>query len=194
VAGNESAAEFAWGETLPTLHGDGVALRALAASDVPALFAIFGNPEVMRYWSRAPFASLEDARDFLSEIHQGFATRRLFQWGITLASEPTVVGTCTLFHFERTHRRCEVGFALGRSSWGRGIASRAVSTALRFAFDELGVHRVEADADPRNERSLRLLEKLGFQREGLLRERYHVNGEIQDAVLLGLLRPAWNAA
>ena len=63
---------------------------------------------------------------------------------------------------------------------------------MQFAFEELGLHRVEADVDPRNARSLRLLERLGFQQEGLLRERYHVSGEIQDAALLGLLRTDWS--
>lgn len=180
--------EFEWGATLPTLAGEGIALRALVEADVPALFDVFGDPEVMRYWSRAPFASADVAAEFLREIQDGFRTKRLFQWGITGPAGDTVVGTCTLFHVDREHRRCDVGFALGRRFWGRGIASKALSLLLRFAFEELGVHRVEADADPRNERSLRLLERLGFEREGLLRERYHVNGEIQDAVILGLLR------
>ena len=177
-----------WGQTLPTLRGNGVALRALGDADVPALFEIFGDAEVARYGSRPPFASLDDARDYLCEIREGFATKRLFQWGITVAFADGIVGTCTLFQWELQHRRCEVGFALGRKWWGRGIATAALATALRFAFDTLGLHRVEADADPRNERSLRLLERLGFRREGMLRERYHVNGELKDAVVLGLLR------
>jgi RimJ/RimL family protein N-acetyltransferase len=179
--------KFSWGEKLPTLPGDGLELRALESADVDDLYEIFGDPEVMRYWSRPPFASTQVARDFLAEIHEGFARRRLFQWGIVEATSSKVVGTCTLFQFDRAGFRCELGFALGRRFWGKSIARRAVAVVLRFAFDVLGVHRVEADADPRNERSLGLLERLGFQREGLLRERYCVNGEVQDAVILGLL-------
>jgi RimJ/RimL family protein N-acetyltransferase len=64
---------------------------------------------------------------------------------------------------------------------------------LAFAFDTLALHRVEADVDPRNARSIRALERAGFEREGYLRERYHVGGELQDAVLYGLLRPHWAA-
>ncbi|HEY3501061.1 MAG TPA: GNAT family N-acetyltransferase [Polyangiaceae bacterium] len=175
------------GAALPTIRGDGVELRALGEDDVPALFEIFGDAEVARYWSRDPFASLEVAREFLGEIQEGFATGRLFQWGILPAALGRIVGTCTLFQFDLAHRRCEIGFALGRAFWGRGIASNAVASVLRFAFEELQLHRVEADADPRNARSLALLERLGFRREGVLRERYLVNGELQDAVVLGLL-------
>lgn len=184
-----SASEsFEWGEKLPTLSGNGFELRALESSDVGELYEIFGDPEVARFWTRSPFDSIQVAADFLAEIHDGFARRQLFQWGIADARSEKVLGTCTLFHFDHDLWRCEVGFAVGRRWWGQGIGSRAVATVLRFAFDVLGVHRVEADADPRNERSLRLLERLGFEREGLLRERYRVNGEIQDAVVLGLLR------
>jgi RimJ/RimL family protein N-acetyltransferase len=67
----------------------------------------------------------------------------------------------------------------------------ATSTLLRFAFEQLSLHRVEADVDPRNEASIRLLEKLGFQREGYLRERWLVGEEINDTVFYGLLRREW---
>ena len=70
--------------------------------------------------------------------------------------------------------------------------SEAVPTLIAFAFGSMGLHRLEADVDPRNARSIRLLEREGFQREGLLRERYHVSGEIQDAALYGLLQPEWS--
>jgi RimJ/RimL family protein N-acetyltransferase len=185
---------FSWGETLPTLPGEGLELRALEEADVPALYVIFGDREVMRYWSRGPYDSLGDAERLLDHIRRGFKERRLFQWGIAEAGDQNVVGTCTLFHLDTAHRRCEIGFALARKAWGRGLGLRAVDTVLRFAFESLRVHRVEADADPRNERSLRLLERLNFQREGLLRERYHVSGEVQDAVVLGLLRSEWRGS
>jgi [ribosomal protein S5]-alanine N-acetyltransferase len=182
---------FKWGEKLPTLRSTGLILRALDGSDVTALYEIFSDPEVMRYWSSSPLDSIQAAANLLDKIHEGFADRRLFQWGIADSDNGTVIGTCTLLHFEHAHRRCEVGFALARKRWGRGEASRAVAAVLEFAFDVLDLHRLEADVDPRNSRSLRLLERLGFQREGVLRERYQVNGELQDTAFLGLLRSDW---
>jgi RimJ/RimL family protein N-acetyltransferase len=175
------------------LRAAGLELRALTTADVPALFEIFGDPEVVRYWSVGPLESLAAAATLLHVIEAGFAERELFQWGITEPDTGQVIGTCTLHRIELAHRRCEIGFALRRDRWGQGRASAAVSAVLGFAFDTLGCHRVEADADPRNARSLALLERLGFEREGLLKERYHVAGEIQDALLLGLLRSRWLA-
>jgi RimJ/RimL family protein N-acetyltransferase len=122
-----------------------------------------------------------------------FRARELFEWGIAERSGEGVIGTATLFHVTTTNRRAEIGFAVGRAHQGRGLASEAVEILIAFAFDSLGLHRLEADVDPRNEPSLRLLEKLGFRREGTLRERYFVGDEIQDTVMLGLLAPEWAA-
>lgn len=183
---------YEWTDTLPTIAGSRVVLRSLRDSDVPALFAVFSHPQVMRYWSTPPLAAMEDAVVLLERIHEAFRKRALFQWGIALAGDNRVVGTFTLLNLHRVHRRVEVGYALGREHWGRGIAQDALAAMLSFSFDSLHMHRVEADVDPRNDRSLRLLERNGFRREGCLRERYQVSGEIQDAVMLGLLQPEWH--
>ena len=182
---------FDWGERLPTLAAERVSLRWLTAADVPDLYAVFSDPEVMRYWSTVPFANLAEAEDYLRSIHDLFAQRSLFQWGIAHAADARVIGTCTLYRLDHAHRRAEIGFALARAYWGRGLAREALRALLAFVFEELDLHRLEADADPRNERSLRLLESQGFRREGILRERYHVGGEVQDSIYLGLLRREW---
>jgi ribosomal-protein-alanine N-acetyltransferase len=176
------------GPTLPTLETERLRLRWLTSADVPALFEVFSDPEVMRYWSHGPLSDAAAAADLLARIHAHFRARDLFQWGVALRGTDEVIGTCTLASLNPEHRRAEVGYALGRRHWGRGYMGEALPALLRFAFGRLDLHRVEADVDPRNERSLRSLERLGFRREGLLRERYHVCGETQDALLLGLLR------
>lgn len=180
-----------WGAELPVLRAARVALRWLRPEDARDVFAVFSDPEVMRYWSSPPLQNLEAAAVLIRQIQALFASRALFQWGIALRPNDTIVGTCTLFHLDHTHRRGEIGFAVGRGYWGQGLASEAVETLLRFAFEKLNLHRIEADVDPRNDRSLRLLERQGFQREGFLRERYHVGAETPDTVFLGLLRREW---
>ena len=182
---------FAWGEHLPALTGKRVVLRELLPSDVPGLYTIFSDPAVMRYWSTPAFQDVSEAVRLYEKIQEGFRSRQLFQWGIADAQD--LLGTCTLFHLDPIHRRAEIGYALGQRFWGQGLARDAVTTVIDFAFDRLDLHRIEADVDPRNSRSLGLLERLGFRREGCLRERYQVNGEIQDALLLGLLRSEWTA-
>jgi RimJ/RimL family protein N-acetyltransferase len=181
---------FEWGERLPRLEAANVVLRGLEERDVPALFQVFSDPEVMRYWSSTPMQTEDEAAAYLRDIQDGLRTRRLFQWGIVVGDDE-VIGTCTLYHLEHGHRRGEIGFALGRRHWGQGLASQALTALLEFAFGTLDLNRIEADADPRNERSLGLLERHGFRREGSMRERYRVGGEVQDTVMLGLLRREW---
>jgi RimJ/RimL family protein N-acetyltransferase len=178
------------GDCLPTLDAGRVRLRWLTETDVPALFAIFGDPEVIRYWGQAVLPDMAAAGLLLEVIRRGFRARTLFQWGVQ-AADGRLVGTCTLAYLDWANHRAELGFALGREFWGRGYMTAALPVVLEFAFGRLGLHRVFADTDPRNARSIRVLERFGFRREGVLREHYRVQGEPQDAVVYGLLRSEW---
>ncbi|WP_439621661.1 GNAT family N-acetyltransferase [Gemmata sp.] len=184
-------AGFDLGDRLPTLDAGRVRLRWLTDADVPALFAVFGDPAVTRYWGFGTLPDLPAAAALLADIRAGFRAGTLFQWGIEAGG--AVVGTCTLAALDPANRRAELGFALGRVHWGRGHVAAALPAVLGFAFGRLGLHRVFADADPRNAPSIRHLEKLGFRREGVLRQHYRVAGEWQDGVVYGLLRSEWVA-
>ena len=136
--------------------------------------------------------SIAEAEALLAGIEACFRDRSLFQWGLARAEDDQVIGTCTLGALQWTHRRGELGFALARAFWRRGYVREALPEVMRFAFVDLDLFRLEADVDPRNTASLRVIESLGFKREGYLRERYHVNGEVQDAAFYGLLRDECN--
>jgi RimJ/RimL family protein N-acetyltransferase len=174
-------------QRLPTIDTPRLRLRSLTATDIPALYEIFSNVEVTRYWSWTAYTELAQAERLLAEIQTFFRSGALYQWGVARAADDAVIGTCTLARIDRVHRRAEIGFALGRAHWGQGFMREALGALLQHAFGTLRLRRVEADVDPRNAASLRLLERFGFEREGLLRERYAVGGETQDSVLLGLL-------
>lgn len=181
---------------MPPLAGGRVVLRPIDEADAPALLSIFGDPEVVRYWSRPPLADLAAAGGFLDEMQEDFFRRRGFHWGIAeVPPDPSragpLIGTCKLGALSFRHRRAEVGFLLRRDRWGKGLAADALAVLFAFCFGRLGLHRLEADVDPENARSLRLLEKLGFQREGRLRERWQTQGDARDGIFLGLLRPDW---
>ena len=136
-SGTTGVPGYDWGDRLPALAGPRVELRWMGEEDVPALFAIFSDPEVMRYWDSPPLGDLAAAGGLLREIHDHFRARTLFQWGIAPRAGGAVLGTCTLFRWEARHRRAEIGFALGRAHQGKGFAAEAVSTLLAFAFQTL---------------------------------------------------------
>jgi [ribosomal protein S5]-alanine N-acetyltransferase len=179
------------GDRLPTLPAGAVTLRWLEERDLPGLYAVFSDPRVTRYWSWPAWTDPAAAGTLLTEIQACFARRSLFQWGIARRDDDQIIGTCTLASLDASNRRADLGFALASGHWGHGHARAATSAVLDFAFGELALHRVEADVDPRNAGSIALLERLGFAREGYLRERWHVAGEICDSYLYGLLARDW---
>ena len=104
-----------------------------------------------------------------------------------------MLGQVSLFNFSEQSGRADIGYGLAREHWGRGFMNEALIAVVDFAFGPLGLRRLEADIDPRNQASLRALERIGFVREGLLRERWQVGDEISDTAFMGLLAREWHA-
>jgi [ribosomal protein S5]-alanine N-acetyltransferase len=178
-------------EILPTIEGERVCLRWLNDDDVNALFSIFSDPKVMQYWSSLPLEDTKAAQELLAVIRDGFQRKTLFQWGISLYRDNTVIGTCTLYHIDTRNRRAEIGYALGSKYWKNGFMQEALRLLIDYCFNSLNFHRLEADIDPLNAASIKLVERLGFQKEGYLRERWLVGGNAQDSLIYGLLKNDW---
>ncbi|SFN51961.1 GNAT family N-acetyltransferase [Dokdonella immobilis] len=174
-------------QSLPTLPTPRLRLRQLHAGDVADLFAIFSDPAVMRYWSHAPFRTREQAEWYLRDIDAGRTNGTHYQWGIATRENNRVIGTTTLLALNSKHRRAEIGYAVRSSEWRRGYGREALIALIAHAFGALELRRLEADIDPRNIASCRLVETLGFRLEGELRERWQVEGELQHSAIYGLL-------
>lgn len=175
----------------PLLRGPRIRLRGPRPDDVDGVFALFSDPSVMRYWSRPPMTQRDEAAASIAEMEEAFAERDKINW-VIVDKDDAVIGTCTLFRFDVRHRRAELGYALRSDHWGKGLAREAVGVALDWAFRALSLHRIEADIDPRNEGSRRILQRLGFSSEGLLRERYFVGEQVSDTEIFGLLASDWS--
>jgi [ribosomal protein S5]-alanine N-acetyltransferase len=169
------------------LTTDRLTLRPITESDTEAMYAIFSDPIVMRYWSTPPWESLEQSRESIARDIEALHTGDYLRLGIVQTGNHQLVGACTLFNFNWQCKRAEVGYALARSAWGRGFMGEALAAFMEYAFTELALHRIEAEIDPRNTASAKTLERLGFLKEGHLRERWIVNDEISDSDLYGLL-------
>jgi [ribosomal protein S5]-alanine N-acetyltransferase len=179
------------GKKLPTIKALRVNLRHLEESDTDSLFEIFSDTEALRYWNTPPFRERAEAAQLLAEINDNFRQKALFQWGVARAGDNKIIGTSTLFRLDDQSRRAEIGYILNRRFWGNGFITEALTALVGFAFEKMNLHRIEADIDPRNAASRRVVERLGFQKEGHLRERWIVGDEIQDTLFYGLLRSDW---
>src|SRR5215207_8567807 len=178
-------------KTLPNITTARLLLRWIAEDDTDALYDVFSDPQVMRYWSTPPLSGRDAAAKLQREIAAGNENDAMLKWGVALRDSNHVIGTTTLFNLSLDNGRAELGYAMGRAHWGKGYMHEALQALVSHAFEVMQLRRLEADVDPRNSASIRTLERLGFQREGFLRERWHVEGEIQDALFYGLLRWEW---
>jgi RimJ/RimL family protein N-acetyltransferase len=167
-------------------------LRPLIEADIPAHFAVFSDPEVARYWSREPWTGLAQAEESIKAIMAGLEDGSEARFGIELLATGELIGNVGLHHFFEQNRRCEIGYALASKHWNQGYATEALRAAIQYGFDALDLNRIEADIDPRNIGSGRVLEKLGFRKEGYMPERWIVFGEFADTVNYGLLRRYWD--
>jgi RimJ/RimL family protein N-acetyltransferase len=176
-----------------TLRTPRLRLRAPVPADTDALFALRSDPVVQRYGSHPPWTDRQAAVDWIARTTRALASGEHAQFAITRHGDDVLIGSCTLYGIDAQSRRAELGYALSPAEWGRGYANEAVTALLDWGFDALALHRVEADIDPRNTPSARALERLGFTREGHLRERWIVGGEICDSWIYGLLATEWKA-
>jgi len=180
-------------DDLPVIETPRLRLRAHRESDLEPYFALHADPAVMRYWSCPAWTSIDQARDRLAEVIGHRDAGQALCWAVADRGDDRLIGSIVLFAINREQGRAETGYALSSGHWGRGLAQEAMAPVLEHAFDVLGLRRIEADIDPRNAGSCRLVERMGFIREGLLRDRWCVGGEVSDSAIYGLLAADWRA-
>lgn len=166
-------------------------LRFLGVRDIPALFDMYSDPEVVRYWSSPPWTELVQAETSLARTLDGYRTGETLRMGIELTATGQLVGECNLRDFYEQNRRAEIGYALARAYWGKGYLTEALTAFIDYAFKEMKLNRIEADIHPGNLASAKSLDRLGFKQEGLLRERWIVGDEVSDTAFYGLLAADW---
>jgi RimJ/RimL family protein N-acetyltransferase len=168
-------------------------VRRIVDSDLAALMAVNSDEAVTALLPYATWTSAADAEAWLDRMRGIEATGLAFQFVVALKSAERAIGTCLLFRYEEGSARAELGYALGRACWGQGFMHEALAGLLGSAFDTMGLRRVEAEVDPANGPSARLLLRLGFTKEGLLRQRWVTKGKARDVEVYGLLRDEWLA-
>ena len=173
------------------LQTERLIIRPFQENDAKGLFAIFSDPEVMRYWSSIPWTSIDQAHEKIALDGAALIAGESVILGVERSQDQLLIGTCSLFEINEQCRRAEIGYVLRSDMWGQGYMNEALHTLVDFGFSELNLNRIEADIDPRNQASAKSLHRLGFTREGFLRERWIVDGVVSDTELYGLLRREW---
>ena len=175
----------------PTLHTARLRLRPFDDADANDLFALHSNAYVLRYWDAPPWSERERAGRFITACRQMAQEGTGARLAVDRVSDGAFIGWCSLNRWNPDYRSASLGYCFDDAAWGHGYATEAARALLQWAFDTLDLNRVQAETDTRNAASARVLEKLGFVREGTLREDCVVNGEVSDSWVYGLIRREW---
>lgn len=180
----------------PTLGTSRLQLREITQADAPALLALHGDAALMRWYGSEPLASLAAAQG-LVRVFDGWRQQANpgVRWGLVRTEdEATLLGTCGLFGWNRTWRKCTLGYELAAAAQGQGLMREALAAALDWGFVAMDLNRVEALVHPDNAPSIAVLQRLGFVQEGRLRQVARFGGQQHDMLQWALLREDWPGA
>ena len=181
---------FDWRFGLPTIPGPKVTLRDVRHSDAAALMAMLSSEEVAEFVSPLP-RSLEGFEDFISEVHNERVVGNSFCFAIVPEGYEDAMGLFQVRQLEPGFISAEWGFALGSPFWGTGVFLEGARAVIDFAFNVVGVHRLEARSIASNARGNAALRKVGAMQEGVLRRSFQRNGRYFDQLLWSILRDDW---
>jgi RimJ/RimL family protein N-acetyltransferase len=193
LSATETVVSTDWRQGLPTLRGRQVVLRELRASDAASLFALLTTEEVSRFISPPP-TTVGGFERFIEWALRQRAAGTYACFAVTVAGFDTAIGIFQVRSTEPSFGTAEWGFAIGSDFWGTGVFQDGAALVLDFAFDSIGVHRLEARAAIRNGRGNRALQKLGAVQECRLRRSFQKNGEYMDQMLYAMLDTDWRGS
>jgi len=174
-------------KSFPEIESERLLFRKILLSDAKDLLLIRSNDDVMRFMDVIRFESIGDAEKWLHTVSESYDKETGIMWGLVEKLSNSFVGYFGFWRMIPEHCRAEIGYALKPEFWGKGFMYETINRMVRFGFDEMRLHSIEANVNPANEKSKRVLEKIGFKKEAHFRENYLFNGEFLDSIIYSLL-------
>ncbi len=177
----------------PIIETRRLCLRKLQKNDSEDMYEYSSMREVTKYLLWEPHLSETYTRKYLVYLQSRYRSGDFYDWGVIYKASNKMIGTCGFTRFNFESNSAEVGYVLNPSFWGYGIAPEAVYAVMRFGFVNLGLHRIEAKYMIGNDRSRRVMEKLGMKFEGVARDSMHVKGRFVSVGTCAILRDEFRA-
>ena len=171
----------------PNLKTPKLLLRRVSASDAPQIMALRGNPEAMRYIPKPLVTNLEQELEHFGMIDAKIESNEGINWAVTLKGETKLIGIIGHYRVQPENHRAELGYMLLPEYQGKGIMTEAIDVALKYGFEKMQLHSIEAIIDPANTASERVLQKNGFVKEAHILENEYFDGKFIDTVIYSLL-------
>jgi [ribosomal protein S5]-alanine N-acetyltransferase len=173
----------------PELQTDRLLLNKMTMDDVPEMFGIRSDAQVMKYINRPLAETHADVEKLITSSDELFAQNEGISWAIRLKDSPTLIGNIGFWRMDKPNYRTEIGYLLSTAQQNKGIMSEALQCVLQYGFDVLGFHSIFADIDPLNEASVKLVQKLGMVQEAFFKENLFYEGKFIDTVIYTAFNP-----
>lgn len=173
----------------PTLSTERLILREITEEDAEDVFFLRSDQQLLQYLDRDPPKSLDDAVKWIQMIEDGVRKNEFIAWGIAPKGEKKLIGTISFWNIKKEHYRAEIGYVLHPAHQGKGVMQEAMTKVLDYGFREMKIHSVEANVNPNNLASIKILERNNFIQEAYHRENYYYNGKFLDSVIFSLIAP-----
>jgi len=174
-------------EHFPELESNRLKYCQITFKDSETLFAIRTNKDVMKFMDTNEMKSISESEKFIESINESFKLGNGINWKVVEKSTKIFIGYFGFWRIITKHCRGEIGYALHPDYLGKGYMQETINTLIKFGFDALNLHSVEANVNPRNMNSIKLLEKAGFKKEAYFRENILFNNEFKDSVIYSLI-------
>ena len=172
----------------PEFESERLLFRKILPGDAKDLFLIRSNDDVMRFMDVTRFESIEDAEKLILLVEESYKKETGINWAIIEKQSNSFVGYFGFFRIIPEHCRAEIGYALKPEYWGKGYMYETINRMAKFGFESMKLHSIEANVNPDNEKSKRVLERIGFKKEAYFRENYLFNNRFLDSIIYSLLR------
>ncbi|TDL65171.1 N-acetyltransferase [Rhodococcus qingshengii] len=172
----------------PIIETKRLFLRKATKLDAEHMFTYLSDKDVVKHMGLEPFQTMNDVYEEIDWYQSIYDEGSGIRWGITIKDSDKVIGSCGFLNMKSKHHRAEVGFELSKDYWGKGIASEALEAMVKYGYLHYQLERIEALIEPKNIPSQKLVERLGFIREGLLRHYEFTCGKFDDLYIYSILK------
>ncbi|MFL5740440.1 MAG: GNAT family N-acetyltransferase [Flavisolibacter sp.] len=171
----------------PELQTEKLSLRQIKREDAPELWLLRSHDLIMRYLDREKMSGVAEAEALIDKIGDSGKEGTGYSWALSLKNDEKMIGYSGIWRIDKVNHRGEIGYTLHPDYWNQGLMTEALRVIVNFGFDQLGLHSLEANVNPGNGASIRLLEKSGFVREAYFRENYFFRGNFLDSAIYSLI-------
>jgi ribosomal-protein-alanine N-acetyltransferase len=171
-----------------SLQTERLNLRQITMADAEDYFLVRSSSEAMKFIGKPLHQSIEETKELIKKIEGGINTNEAIAWALSLKENPKLFGTIGYHRIEKENFRAEIGYMILPEYWNKGLVSEAIKEVIKFGFEKMQLHSIEAKIDPNNIGSAKVLTKSGFTKDAYFKENFFYNGKFSDTEIYSLLK------